>query len=472
MIPSIEERKNTFIKKSKEIWGNFFNYDYVTYVNNRTNVTLMHDGRFFSQRPDHNLSHHMPLLLSDKHKYSTEEWISLVKHRFPDFKYDFGNVSYKNSHLANISLICHKIDKDGNEHGKFSISSTAVLAGNGCPKCKAEKLHDDNVGNKDDFVKKYIKKYGNINDFSDFMYESYNKAGTVICNKCGKKFMMTPSNLMKGENCPHCCNFGYSKEEKELYAYVSSIDSTFSENDRSVLDGLEIDMFSESLKIGIEFDGLFWHSERMVSKDYHLLKTEKSEKKGVRLVHVFEDEWKNKKEAVKSIIEHIIGKSPIRIYARKCEAKEISKKQADRFFNENSIKYKEEKSSISIGLFNCGELVSVMSFMQDKYDDNDKAFTMTSFTTKLHYSVVGAFGKLFKHFVRKEDPEKVTSLLDRRYFSQKAHEAIGFRMIKTKKPIYFYETGGKRYTRFGFQKKKNEAYKIYNCGYYEFEWKK
>ena len=71
-------------------------------------------------------------------------------------------------------------------------------------------------------------------------------------------------------------------------------------------------------KFGIEFDGLYWHSNIYKDNDYHLNKTELCEKENIQLLHIFEDEWVNKKEIVKSIIKSKLNIFENKIFARKC----------------------------------------------------------------------------------------------------------------------------------------------------------
>jgi hypothetical protein len=62
-------------------------------------------------------------------------------------------------------------------------------------------------------------------------------------------------------------------------------------NDRTILDGKEIDIYIPSKKIGIEFNGTYWHStEVKLDRNYHLEKSKLAEQKGVRLIHIYEYE--------------------------------------------------------------------------------------------------------------------------------------------------------------------------------------
>ena len=86
-------------------------------------------------------------------------------------------------------------------------------------------------------------------------------------------------------------------------------------SDRKTVFGHELDIYVPSLKLAVEFDGLYWHNELKKPDVYHLRKTEDCAACGIRLLHVFEDEWNYKMDIVKSRISGIIGKNTV-IYAR------------------------------------------------------------------------------------------------------------------------------------------------------------
>lgn len=64
--------------------------------------------------------------------------------------------------------------------------------------------------------------------------------------------------------------------------------------DRSVLCGRELDIYIPNLKVAIEFNGNYWHSEIFKDKYYHQTKTLQCINHGIHLIHIFEYEWENK----------------------------------------------------------------------------------------------------------------------------------------------------------------------------------
>lgn len=62
-------------------------------------------------------------------------------------------------------------------------------------------------------------------------------------------------------------------------------------NDRTVLEGKEIDILLPDLNIGFEYDGIYWHKDR---KQYDKEKDDLAWYKGIILYHI--NETRNKKD--------------------------------------------------------------------------------------------------------------------------------------------------------------------------------
>jgi hypothetical protein len=199
----------------------------------------------------------------------------------------------------------------------------------------------------------------------------------------------------------------------------------FFRTDRTILNGFEIDRFCEDKKIGIEINGLIYHCEISGKKDryYHLEKYEKCKNKGIRLITLFEDEWYNRQEAVKTIISTQIGIQKIGIGARKLKVSFINNKIAKLFFEKYHIQG-ATSLSVCLGAYDKNQLVAVMGFghptRQSFYDYELKRFCTDG---KIY---PGVASKLFQCFIKKYQPSNVVSFCDKRYFIGNSYEKMGF----------------------------------------------
>lgn len=351
-------------------------------------------------------------------------------------------------------------------------------------------IPNNRVKNLKSKLKPFNEKYKDLNIISDV-------GNNIIihCDKCGSDYNIIRSVLFHRfkitDNPCTVCNpikSGKSIVENELIDFIKKLNIDYIENDRTILNGKEIDIYIPSHNIGIEFNGLHWHSDKYVPDDYHLNKTELANSKGINLFHIFEDEWLYKKDIVKSRLENILGLTKIKIYGRKCEVKEVKIKDKTKFLKKNHIQG-SIGSKINLGLYHEDELVSIMTFGKRKILKNDK-WELIRFCNKLNTTVIGGASKLFKYFLRNYEVNEIISFADRRWSSGKLYFNLDFKFDGLSTPNYYYINNGVRETRFKYQKHKlvklgydsnftereitNEMglNRIYDCGNLKYRYKK
>lgn len=291
-----------------------------------------------------------------------------------------------------------------------------------------------------------------------------------------------------------------SKAEKEIMEYITNNGGKCEKN-RKILKGKEIDIYVPDKKIGIEYDGIRWHSQWYGKKQpfFHLEKTNLCKNAGIKLIHIFEDEYTYKKDIVLNKISHILGISDDceKIMGRKCVIKEIDNYTAAEFLDKFHIQG-STSFSVSYGAFYNGNLVAVMSFKRKKADSNNE-WELVRFASDYSYVCQGVGGKLFKHFIREFSPEKVLSFADRRWTineDKNVYTCLGFKNDGYTKPSYYYintKISKHRFHKFGFRKERllkkygdrlspnmteSEMAKalgfdrIWDCGLIRYVWKK
>jgi hypothetical protein len=274
----------------------------------------------------------------------------------------------------------------------------------------------------------------------------------------GHTFSMTSDNYhnRKRSNIPLCtvCNpIGDSQsiKEKILYEYIVSIYG--GEVIQSHRDGLEIDIYLPELNIGFEFNGLYWHSEKYKDRNYHLNKTKYFQDKGIRIVHIWEDDWVNKQDILKSQISNILGLTDRRIFARKCKVIVVDVRHCLKFLDENHIQG-SDKSTIKMGLEYEGELVSIMTFnkLEGRKKMLDGEWNLSRFCNKLGYSVVGGASKLLSYFVKEYGVTRIVSYADRDWSVGNLYEVLGFTLVDESSPDYKYVVDGVRRHKQNYKK--------------------
>lgn len=258
---------------------------------------------------------------------------------------------------------------------------------------------------------------------------------------------------------------------------------TIVSNSRKLIQPHEIDIYLPEYNIGIEYNGLFWHSEdgspTSIDRNYHLNKTELCANRGIRLIHIFENEWINNTDVVKSRLKHIIVGSGRRVYARKTNLVMLNPTTIRSHMDDWHIQG-TKTGSYNIGLESDGELVAIMTLGKPRYSTVYQ-YELLRYCTKPDISVVGGASKLFKQFIRDVNPENVVSYADRRWSNGNVYERLGFTHLHNSKPNYFYVElkykDIKLHSRVSFQKHKladklehfdsdlSESQNMFNNGY-------
>ena len=103
--------------------------------------------------------------------------------------------------------------------------------------------------------------------------------------------------------CNKCQHEKTSHFELEIAEYVSTFYTGMCiRNDRSVLNGKELDIYYPEKKIAIEFNGDYWHSDKFKSENYHYNKFKACHDLGITLVSIFEFDFTLSKDAILSYI--------------------------------------------------------------------------------------------------------------------------------------------------------------------------
>lgn len=107
----------------------------------------------------------------------------------------------------------------------------------------------------------------------------------------------------QGQRCKFCSN-NISKWENEVKSFVDICGFEFISNDRSQIRKpptrrpMELDLWFPNMKKAIECNGVYWHSrDKSISND--ILKRELCDKRGINLLVINDEDWKEDKEKVK-----------------------------------------------------------------------------------------------------------------------------------------------------------------------------
>ncbi len=300
VVTKTTKNTKTFKEEAINKHNYYYTYDNVLYKNAYTKVTItcpIHGD--FEQTPGNHLSGKGCPKCKGKTTQTTESVISkFIKNH--GTRYGYSKVNYKNSGTK-VIITCA-------EHGDFEQTPNSHLSGHNCPKCNN---HYDIEERGGIFKNNTINVHGNKYYYGKVDYVNAKTKVTITCPTHGD-FEQTPDDHLRGRGCPKCSLSGPSKSEIEILEYLDSISITAETSNRKILNGLELDIYIPEHNIAIEFNGLYWHSNKFKSNTYHLNKTELCEKQAIQLIHIFENEWLYEQSLVKKRLWNLFNPTDLK----------------------------------------------------------------------------------------------------------------------------------------------------------------
>lgn len=337
-------------------------------------------------------------------------------------------------------------------------------------KTNKERYDVDNPGKRLDFLKLEERK----EEFLKILYQRLNEMGFELldeyidnitnhrwkCNTCDSLFTENWRNMCRGYLCPICYPRNKdSKSQKEISDFIISLGFEIIKNDNDQIKPYEIDIYIPYLKLGIEVNGLYWHSELYHSSFSHLNKTKMCENKGISLIQIFEDEWIFKPEVVKYRLKSILNKDNLSEFNEDyLEIKEIDNDIKDNFLRNYHLD-PVDNSMINLASFYNSELIGIMTF--DQKDDNG-SYRINRFCTNYDYNSKEICKNLVNYFKRKYNCQELVKYEDRRWSNGELYYDLGFRFISNTEPQCWNIDGINRIRN--YESEDNNLLRIYDCG--------
>lgn len=213
----------------------------------------------------------------------------------------------------------------------------------GCPKCgnisgglKYRETHVRKVGSVAETHPHLVAEWHRDNTLSP--YEITYGSAEMIRWQCpldtDHSWTATLQNRGRGSGCSLCAH-NKSKGEIDLGNFIET-ELGFKDlerNNRTIIKPKELDLYIPSLKIAIEYNGVYYHSSGFKEPDDHYEKFLLARALGVKLIHIWEDDWLDHPERVKHLLRHKLGVGGASIGARTLQVIKLAPSQASAFLN-------------------------------------------------------------------------------------------------------------------------------------------
>lgn len=309
----------------------------------------------------------------------------------------------------------------------FEAPLENVIAGQWSPHDKKDKLRELRTKYTIDDLKKFAIDHGGecLSSVYYTLHDSY-----LWKDRNGKVFTRRWYGLLKNKDLLYTDK---SKGQAEIADFLHKLNIKFEENCRTVISPLELDFYIPSLNLAIEYHGLFWHQENKVGKKIHRSKYDQCRAKGIKLIQIFENEWLDRKEQVKSFLMSSLQLNNTKVYARKCDIRLIDQIEAKRFLEQYHI-LGSCNFDKAYGLYHNNELVMITTI--GRHHRNATEWVLSRCVTKAGITVVGGLSKLSKKAF--QDYGKISTWIDLRHGNEIGWIKSGWSILKYLDPDYCY----------------------------------
>lgn len=259
-----EESGKNFVNKSKEIFGDKYQYDKVNYINANTKLTItcpVHGD--FEVRPSDHLNMGVGCKWcavdkrSNENRTTLQDFIKQSKEVHGD-TYNYDKVNYVNTHTP-ITITC-------SIHGDFQQApNNHIGQKQGCPACGVNKAISARTKSLENFIEEASLVHDDKYDYSKVDYVNSHTKVEIICPKHGS-FFQAPYTHLSGSACPIC---NESKGEREVRIVLKKYDINFvsqkkfqdcvnitiGKDKRTYCVQLPFDFYLPDYNIIIEYDG-------------------------------------------------------------------------------------------------------------------------------------------------------------------------------------------------------------------------
>lgn len=260
------------------------------------------------------------------------------------------------------------------------------------------------------------------------------------CSAHQQEIEAYPHNVLRGANPCGRCNHMKSNGEAAIASFISTFTEVVA-RDRKLIKPYELDIYLPEHKLAVEYCGEYYHAsataeDESEARARHVRKHELCAAQGVRLLTIYETEWKTRAQQIKRLLRAAMGKLRGSAMARKCDLRAVDAPEARAFFDRYHVQG-GAGTGAHWGLYWKDRLVACMRFGFGSNDRGtaEREWTLSRYATRI--SVPGGASRLFKAFLSATPgATTVKSFSDSRYFAGGMYEKLGFTLEESLPPDY------------------------------------
>lgn len=422
-----------FVRKARELHGDLYEYPEQEYIGNKNKVQIIcrKHGAFWQKPNGHLLGRGCPECANDGKRTRNALVSALVKEGLlarlqkvnRAWEYDLRTFAGMEKPMR---CVCPT-------HGEFFAWPNNLLKNSGCRGCGELKLQAHMLERRLTLEEVELRGQSVYGDLFEYHRVEHSEKGAMVFGRCTKhnvEWRQAAEGYAVYNPCGLCTRH-LSKGEQQVFDFLSNLTKAETRN-RTILKPKELDIYLPERKLAVEYCGEYWHSagskeEERKTRKKHIEKYLACKEQGVRLITLWESEWKERNYAIRRLLRNAVGKSKGKLMARKCELRKATAAEARAFYD----RYHPQGGAGAgehYALFWKGKMVACMRFVLGANDRGaaakDRVWTLGRYATRI--TVAGAASRLFKAFVTEFNPPEVKSFSDNRFFDGGMYAQLGF----------------------------------------------
>lgn len=242
-----------------------------------------------------------------------------------------------------------------------------------------------------------------------------------------------------------------SQAEIRLFKELSSI-TKVKRNCKNIIGARrEVDLLLPEHSLAIEYNGSYFHSNKFVKKTHHLDKTRDCLKKGIKLIHIWDDK---PLDIAISRLKSMMNVFEVKLGARLCSVK-INDPRVNTFFRNNHLDG-TTPHIFSVALEYKNEIVSSLSIRRNNDD-----LEIARFANKLNHLIMHGFERLMSHAIdvakKQYSCRRIITYADIDWtpdYKSSVYSKYGMKYLGETHLKLFYFYKGRVHSRHKFQKHK------------------
>jgi len=192
----------------------------------------------------------------------------------------------------------------------------------------------------------------------------------ITCNVCKQQYSeKLPETIsVVYPRCPTCYPVYKSTLERDILRWFTTLvnPADLILNSKHLLgERKELDIYHQTLKVALEANGTYWHSDKFCDELYHIKKTKLGLEQGIRVYQITENDWWHKMDVTKSLITQRLFKEYEKV---DCIIGNIEDDRLRKFVDKNSLLNFETDYDMPFSILKDGTVIAVGSF-KITYDD-------------------------------------------------------------------------------------------------------